>query len=112
MVKFNELPEEVKEEVREHLKAFRECYVVYEYGRYDVSNGIGIYASYAADHKFIGSYKDDEVFTEEERIINYVESFHEYPFEYKGKRDYKLFNAIKGKWDTKFKLVDGNIEIA
>lgn len=108
---FNRLPADVREKCANVLKAYDKVYVSYEYGKYNVSTGVCIKAGYAPDHKFIGCFLADEVFTEEERMINYVESFHDYPIKYKGKRDYRLFNDVT--WNTKFKFDEnGNIVLA
>lgn len=108
MTALNTLPTEIINQVKETLKAYDRAYVIYENGAYRVSVGIAITATYADDHKFIGEYKAVEVFSEEERVINYVESFHEYPGNYKGNRDYKMLNALT--WDDKVKLDEnGNI---
>lgn len=108
MMTINNLPEYVQVKVKNALKAYDRCYVVYEYGEYHVSAGIALKAKYAPDHEYIGEYKNTDVFTSDERIINYVESFHDYPIEYKGKRDYRMINALT--WDDKVKFDDsGNI---
>jgi hypothetical protein len=113
MKKFEELSEKIQNEVRKVLKAFDNCYVTFEGGEYHVSSGFGIKAEYGSDYEWIGDYTAKEVFTEQERILNYVESFHSYPSIYKGKRDYKLMNELKGKWETKFKFnTNGDIVIA
>jgi hypothetical protein len=108
MKQFNNLPETVQAKVKEILRAYRKCYVVYEYGEYHVSAGIALKAKYAPDHEFIGEYRDTEIYTDAERVINYVESFHDYPIEYRGKRDYRMINALT--WSDKVKFDDnGNI---
>lgn len=110
--RFEELPVDVQAEVKRVLRAYDECPVTYEYGRYDVGGGICIKKNYAPDHEFIGVYYADDVFTEEERIINYAESFHEYSPLYKGKRDYTMWHNVGYDWNVKFKMVNGNLEIA
>ena len=109
MKDFNSLPNEVQEKVKKVLKAYDRVYVIFENGEYNVSVGIGIKKEYASDHEFIGEYKVDEIYTKEERIINYVESFHEYPIQYKGKRDYAWLNSLTS-WDCKVKFDEnGNL---
>lgn len=93
---------EEQESAKETLKAFSELNVVYEYGKYHFNTGYFLKATYAPDHKVIGSIYADDIFTPEERIINYVESFHSYPVEYKGARDYRMLNEVEGNWDAKF----------
>lgn len=109
---FNQLPNEVKDKATNILKAYDKVYIDYENGEYKVSVGIALTTTYAPDHKVIGTINKEDIFTEDEMMINYMESFHEYPANYKGKRDYQMLNSIERKWDTKFKMVDGNIVIA
>lgn len=110
--RFEELPADVQADVKRVLRVYDECPVTYEYGRYNVGGGICIKKNYAPDHEFIGVYYADDVFTEEERIINYAESFHEYSPLYKGKRDYTMWHKVGYDWNVKFKMVNGNLEIA
>ena len=106
--KYEMLPVEVQAKVKEILKAYDEVYVIYEYGEYHVSASICLKAVYASDHKFIGEYKAKDVFTSEERILNYVESFHSYPIQYKGERDYMWLNSLP--WETELTFdAKGNI---
>lgn len=108
MMNFNELPYEVQNKAKDVLKAYDRVYVTYENGAYNVSAGIALKASYAADHKFIGDYKAKEIFTEEEQILNYMESFHEYHPRYNGHRDYRWLNTLTYEDTFKFDA-DGNI---
>ena len=112
MMNMNELPLNVQEEMKETLKAFPEVNVWFAYGEYHVSTCHVIKRDYAPDEKFIGTWKAADVFTAEEQIINYVESFHDYPIEYKGRRDYRMLNSIGNNWDIKFKMENGNIVLA
>lgn len=102
--------EEQKKSVKSTLKAFREVTVEFEYGEYHFSTGVSLKANYAPDHKLVGTVYAEDIFTEEERLLNYVESFHEFPIGYKGKRNYRMFDGLG--WDAKFAIVDGNIVIA
>lgn len=92
---FNELPKDVQEKIKNTLKCFRKAYVTYQYGDYSVGAGIGVYARYAPDHKYIGTYTDTEIFTEKERILNYVNEFYSFPIQYKGERDYDLLRKAE-----------------
>ena len=103
MKKFNELPHEIQEKVKRTLRAYDKETVWFENGKY--TYGIALKAKYASDHEYIGTYYAKDIYTEEERIINYCEEFHEYPIEYKGKRNYNILNDYKAK----YKMVDGNI---
>ena len=103
MKKFNELPKEIQDEVKRTLRAYDEETVWFENGRY--TYGVSIQAKYAPDHEYIGTYYAKDVYTDEERIVNYCEEFHSYPMEYKGKRDYDIIRDYKAK----YKMVDGNI---
>ena len=103
MKKFNELPKEIQEEVKRTLRAYSEETVWFENGRYTF--GVMLKANYAPDHEYIGTYYANDIYTEEERIVNYCEAFHDYPTEYKGNRDYTLISDH----NAKYKMVDGNI---
>lgn len=78
----------------------------YENGEYNF--GLSIKNKYAADHEYIGCYKASDIYTEEERIVNYANEFHAYPIQYKGKRDYSIIKD----YNAQYKMVNGNIEIA
>ena len=94
--KFETLPLEVQEQCKDTLKVYDSVNVIFEYGQYKVSTMIGITATYADDHEYIGNVYADDIFTKDERTINYIETFHDYPIWYNGKRDYRMLNAIEG----------------
>lgn len=102
MKELNKLPQEVQDKVKRVLRAYDEVNVIFEYGEYHVSAGLSLKAVYGADHEFIGTYKAVDVFTQEERIINYVECFRDYPISYKGKRDYRWINSLKNGCKVRF----------
>lgn len=93
MKKFEQLPQEVQEKIKSKLTAYDEVTVTYEYGEYRF--GTVIKATYGDDHEVIGTFYAKDIFTEEERILNYVNNFQSYPTEYKGERDYRIFNTGK-----------------
>lgn len=103
MTNFNELPQEIQDQVKLTLRAYDEETVWFENGRY--TYGVCIKSKYAADHKYIGTYYAKDIYTEEERILNYCEEFHSYPINYKGNRDYSIIKDYKAK----YKMVDGNV---
>lgn len=96
---FDCLPKETQDEIKKTLKAFPECSVWIEYGEHKVRTGSAVSKTYAPDLKYIGSFKDSDIFTESEMILNYVESFHEYPINYRGKRNYGMLDSLT--WDSK-----------
>lgn len=117
---FNELPQDVQNKIKATLHVYDKAHVVYEYGEYHVSSGICLKAEYAADHKFIGTYTAEELFTEEERIENYINTFNDYPANYKGKRDYQMLKKMQNRQfnedhteytEWQGKLIDGNFEL-
>lgn len=110
MRELNTLPQEVQEKVKNVLKAYDEVHVTFEDGDFYTSTGVALKAAYAKDFEVIGTYRADEVYTKEERMLNYINVFQDYPIEYKGKRNYKDFHT--GKRET-FKFDDnGNLVIA
>ncbi len=70
-----ELPEEIQGKVKNILRAFHSCTVSYEDEKFSASAGCCIKSSYNWDHFVAGTYKDDEVYTLEERRQNYKEEF-------------------------------------
>lgn len=105
MKNFNELPENIQTRIKSYLSAYGTVDVFFENGDYNF--GTCLKAHYAADHEYIGTYKASEIYSPEEMIINYVNNFHAFPIEYKGKRDY----AILKDYSAQYKMVNGNIEI-
>ena len=71
----NELPKAVQDEVLDTLKAYNEANVEFSSGKYHVSTGLCIRAEYAPDHKFIGVFCADDIYTPEERDANHLETF-------------------------------------
>lgn len=96
---FNKLPADVQTQIKRTLKSFDEVNVIFEYGEFHVSTGIAVKCHYADDHEYIGCYRAKDLFTADERMLNYVEAFHEFPIEYKGKRDYEMLHSMT--WEDK-----------
>lgn len=69
------LPEEVQSEVKNILKAFDTCTVVYEYGKFHASASSCIKSDYNFDYFVCGRYLASDVYTPEERRRNYIEVF-------------------------------------
>lgn len=91
---FYSLPVEVQEEAKGLLKGYSECVVIYYYGKYHVSTGTCIMNEYPHDYEVIGRFLAKEIFSEKERVENYINSFGSYPSNYKGKRDYALLRKM------------------
>jgi hypothetical protein len=91
-----DFPQDVQTKVLDILKAYNKVTVSYEYGVYNVSTGSCIKAVYGEDHEVYGDFHAEDIYTIEERTENYIESFHEYPIWYKGKRDYQ---ALKERFN-------------
>lgn len=107
MKRFAELPKEVQDEIKDWLKVYDLVSVTYENGacRYGF---LCLKKTYAEDYKFVGEYTSKEVFTEDERVVNYVENFHAYPTSYKGKRNYKWLKSLT--WNDKIRFDEnGNL---
>lgn len=94
MTELKYLPKAIQKQVKNTLRAYDDCSVVFENGRYSVGGGVMIKAHYADDHEVIGNYRADEVYTETERTENYINQFHDYPMNYKGNRDYQLIKDL------------------
>lgn len=91
----NNLPKNIVNQIKMTLKAYDKCNVIYQNGQYQVNTGYCIMNEYPTDYKFIGEFKANDVFTKEEQIENYINSFCSYPPEYKGMRDYKMLKQME-----------------
>lgn len=107
-MEINQLPEKTQKQIKETLKAYHKVYVEFENGEYHVNTGLAICAKYPADHKYIGEVNDSDIYTKEELQENYINTFYEYPPQYRGKRDYNLLKQARETGNT-FKLVDGQL---
>lgn len=58
---FKSLPVPVQGDIVTTLTHFTECHVTFEYGNYKAIPAIGIKATYAHDHKYIGCFKEKEL---------------------------------------------------
>lgn len=115
----NTLPQETQLHIKNTLKAYDEVFVSYENGRYLL--GTCIKSSYAPDHKTLGTIKASDIYKEVELMENYINSFCDYPIEYKGKRDYSMLREMENSkvYNADYtectmlqcRLVDGNFEI-
>lgn len=69
------LPEAIQSEVKETLKAFPSTNVEYYNGEFHETTGCALRAKYPYDFFVAGHYTAKEVFTEEERKQNFIDSF-------------------------------------
>ena len=108
MSDFKSLPLSVREDVKNTLKAYNECNIRFYNDEYHVSTGIMLCSKYPDDYRIIGDVHKDDIYTPDEQIVNYIETFYDYPREYKGKRDYDMLRYMatqSGK--SRVRLVDG-----
>ena len=109
---FNTLPASVQSEAKNILKAFNTVYIELngDSQEYEVSAHVCLHNG--KYNKFIGQYNSIDVFTIEDRILNYVREFREFPYHcsngahYEGKKDWKALNS---NW-VDVKLVNGDLE--
>ena len=87
------LPAYVQAYIMDILRAYKAVHVTYENGQYSVSTAIGIKSGYADDHRYVGVVYADDVYTRDELLQNYIDSFGDYPIWYDGKRDYAAIRA-------------------
>lgn len=104
------LSKEEKEKALNTLTCYREISISHQYGGYHYTTGHVLTAVYPSDFKFCGTVKDEDVYTEDELLLNYVNNFYSYPITYKGVRNYLILKKAQLK-KLKLILVDGNIEL-
>ena len=89
-------------EVLEKLKAYNEVFVIREDGNFSVSVSSCLSARATASDLKIWRIFADDFYTGKERMLNYVESFGQYPDNYTGKRDYAnlaaYFPGVRARW--------------
>ena len=91
---YNALPLSVKERVKNTLRSYSKVYIDFYWDEYHVTTSTMLCAKYPSDFKAIGEVDKDDIYTEDEQIINYIESFYDYPYNYKGKRDYDIMRYM------------------
>lgn len=91
----NALPKDIVTEIKNTLRAYDRCTVKYMYGEYSVSTSSCLLAEYPSDYKVVGDVFKEDIFTDKEKIENYINTFKSYPAEYEGDRDYKMLKEMK-----------------
>lgn len=92
---FNSLPANIKEQVKDTLRAYSSVHITFSNGEYHVSTGICLMSKYPDDHRVIGDIAASDIYTPDEQIVNYIETFLAYPIQYEGFRDYDLIFRLK-----------------
>ena len=110
-MQLNDLPLSVQEDVRSVLMAYSTVYVTLKAdGKYKVTAALVLHNG--PYDQYIGEFTCKEVFTLEERIVNYVNEFRDFPVSYKkGGTNYtgtKDWAALQSGW-TKAEMIDGTI---
>ena len=81
-------------EVKSKLECFDKCIVTLnkKTGKVIATNAVVLHNS--EYDQYLGEVLADEVFTSDERILNYVKNFREYPWpQYKGAKDWKKLDS-------------------
>lgn len=74
------LPLYVQQKVRNYLKAYSSCNIIFENGKYEVRTFYALQRTYCPDRKFIGEVRQEDIYTLEERINNYRSEFGDEPY--------------------------------
>jgi hypothetical protein len=113
---FDALPLSVRQKAKRTLRAYNSVHITFHDGEYHVSTGIMLCSEYPSAYRVVGDVNKDDVYTPDEQIVNYIESFHDYPPQYKGRRDYDMLRYMKDRRckeavDEKIRLVDGTARL-
>lgn len=94
------LPEEIKTEVLSTLMAYDTCYIYQDCVtlKYSVSTALTLTAH--SNDVIVETIQVTDVYTKEERQLNYANTFFDYPMSYKGVRDYPKMGEMR-EWYTK-----------
>ena len=82
------VPARTISEIFSILKAYKEVFVERENGKFFVSASAIISSSPKAEDYKVFNINVNDIYTEKEQMLNYVESFASYPDNYNGKKDY------------------------
>ena len=94
MLNIKKLPTSVIAEIENVLKGYDTVNVSFSDNKYNVFVGSVVTTNISSDYKFIGTYEKDDVFNDDDNIINYVVEFHSFPCEYNGKKDYASLTLL------------------
>ena len=97
-------------EVKSKLECFCKCIVTRnkKTGKVRAANAIVLHKG--EYDQYLGEVLADEVFTSDERILNYVKNFREYPWpQYKGAKDWKKLDS---DWTEVSLSSEGNLIFA
>lgn len=83
---YRTVPANVAMEAMETLEAYNTVYITREYGKYRVTAGLVIKSTYAPDSK-VYVVNASDVYTDKERNLNYMNTFHEFPHGFRGNND-------------------------
>jgi hypothetical protein len=110
MTNFNQLPEDVQFDVQDELECYSKCFVFKKAdGSYQVTPSVCLHNG--AYDEYIGEYFAADVFSDEQKIINYVKNFRSFPWNcsdgthYEGKKDWA---ALGSDW-TNLEMVNGDL---
>ena len=103
-MKLQKYPLAIQNEIKKTLGVYPRCYVKLNNGIYSVSTSIKIENNYSEDFE-IEEIKANEVLTQDEINLAFVNNFYSFPIEYKGNKDYKILkeareNGLKFKLDS------------
>ena len=107
-MKFEQLPKETQNKVKSVLCAYDNCIVERKIktGEYIVSVSVALLNHYTTE--FVMKINKNDIYTEDEQIVNYVNEFRSYPVEYKGNKDYR--DARLKDRNYKAIMINGNID--
>lgn len=103
-----ELPDYIMEEVKLVLCYEAVAYVIRWNGRLRIVAELHGYL-HAGDESVVATFRQEDVFTEDERTENYINANHKYPPWYKGRRDESVFARMLA--DTVFDARTGELRV-
>ena len=89
----NKYPQEIQEKILNTLRAYDEVHIIIcDDGTYEVSPDLCL--SSTSKLVKMECIEVSEVYDEHEQTINYINQFRNYPYNFKGFRDYKLLKEL------------------
>lgn len=96
-----EYTEEIMDQVRELLKAYPKAYVLEENNtKHHVTNSLYLLNSRGNNYRLCDTFYAEDFYSHKERQLNYINTFADFPEDYKGRRDMNLLQEMAVNWEN------------
>lgn len=94
-----EYTDDIMDQIKEILKVYNKAYVLQENNsKHYVTNSLYLLNSRGSNYRLCDTFFAEDFYSAKERQLNYINSFVDFPPEYKGRRDMKLLQEMATNW--------------